>query len=212
MKGLVYKDLIAIKTSIMPMIFLMAIFIVTGIISGTGAMSFTIMAAVLNMMIPLTCAGYDEQCGWNVFGTALPVSRTKMVLARYMTGMTILLSNLLIILVVDIIMFAAYGQPTALSHYGIIATLSLFTNALMNPVIYKFGVHIGSIIIAVMYSVPACLFALLTISAPEGPFEVLQLIADGAEQIPFAPILAILAVFYALSILLSISIYKKKDF
>lgn len=220
MKGLILKDLLTLKTTITAMAFIMAFYITFGAISGTASTMFVTMAYVLNIIIPLTCTGYDEQCGWDSFGNSLPISRTRTVIARYLTEFVIILGTLLIIIAVSQITFVFTNNTIiSLPYYIAFIAITLLISAISNPVLYKFGTQKGRFVIIAIFLVPlilsfmVCMF-LLTFST-EGA-EIFDTLFVALEQIPTTAIalivLLISAVIYVLSMLLSISICKKKDF
>lgn len=220
MKGLILKDLLTFKTTITAMIFLLIFYIILGMY-GDSSVMFVTMACVINMMIPLTCAGYDEQCGWDSFGNSLPVGRTRTVIARYLTEFVIMLGTLLIIAVSQIIFVFTNNTIMSLPYYIAIIAVTSLISAIMNPVLYKFGVQKGRFVMIAIFLVPSILtfmgYMFLITSSTEDAFnESLEAFFAALEQIPDMAIalivLAVCALIYALSMLLSISIYKKKDF
>ena len=222
MKGLVYKDLLALKQSMMTTAAIMVLYIVMGIMSSDGSTLFCVMAGVMNMMIPLTCAAYDEQCGWDSFGNALPVSRTKTVLARYCTGMVVMLATLLLVAAAQVIMMFTGNSAMDWSVYIAVVLISLQINAVMNPIVYKFGVQKSRFVMIAVFLVPTIIFSAIAILAITSKNDLVINIVDSIgsfidslAQIPdivlMLVILAVFTVMYVLSILLSISIYKKKD-
>ncbi len=222
MKGLVYKDLLALKQSMLTTAAIMVLYIVMGIMSSDGSTLFCVMAGVMNMMIPLTCAAYDEQCSWDSFGNALPVSRTKTVLARYCTGMVVMLATLLLVAAAQVIMMFTGNSAMDWSVYIAVVLISLLINAVMNPIVYKFGVQKSRFVmmaICLVLTIISSAIAMLAITSERDWVVSLNdkigAFIDTLSQIPSGVIMLILlAIFgglYALSIRLSISIYKKKN-
>ncbi len=222
MKGLVYKDLLALKQSMLTAAAIMVLYIVMGIMSSDGSTLFCVMAGVMNMMIPLTCAAYDEQCGWDSFGNALPVSRTKTVLARYCTGMVVMLATLLLVAAAQVIMMLTGNSAMDWSVYIAVVLISLLINAVMNPIVYKFGVQKSRFVMMAVFLVPTIIFSAIAMLAITSKNDLVINIVDSIgsfidslAQIPVAVlmliVLAVFTVIYVLSILLSISIYKKKN-
>lgn len=221
MKGLVYKDLLALKQTMLTTAAIMVLYIVIGIMND-GTTLFCVMASVMNMMIPLTCAAYDEQCGWDSFGNSLPISRTKTVLARYCTGMIVMLATLLLVAAAQVIMMFTGNSAIDWTVCIVMVLISLLINAVMNPIVYKFGVQKSRFVmmaICLVLTIISSAIAMLAITSERDWVVSLNdkigAFIDTLSQIPSGVIMLILlAIFgglYALSILLSISIYKKKD-
>lgn len=220
MKGLVYKDLIAFKSTIKAMLFMMLLYIVLGVMSGDGTVLYVTMAVVFTMMVPLTCAAYDEQCGWDLFGNSLPVSRAKTVIARYMTGIIVTLCVMLVIAAAQLIGLLINHTSINFYYFIVIIAVSQLIHAIMNPIIYKFGAQKSRFVMMAVFLVPSLLVLIMTcilpVSARDWFIEYLDTFVSTMQHIPATAIaliaLLISTAVYVISIFISISIYKKKDF
>jgi hypothetical protein len=171
-------------------------------------------------MLPLSLAATDEQCGWDSFGVALPVSRTKTVVARYITSIVVMLASELLVAAAQVISMIKGGTPMNFSQYMVITIFCLLLSALIIPIIYKFGVQKGRIIMMTICLVPSMLTVFLIVLmfrlSDEAFDNTIDTVTTTLEQTPVTAIILvafiITVVLYALSMLLSISIYKKKDF
>ena len=155
MKGVITKDLLSLKQVALTMSILMMFYLFLGFMSmknSDGSMSYlSIMALVINVMVPLSCAGYDEQCGWDQFGAALPVSKNQIVACRYLVNLMVMGFTTLVVFVGNMIFMACGGNASGPETYVIPIVLSLFYVAIITPIIYKFGVQKSRfIVIAVM--------------------------------------------------------------
>ena len=155
MKGIITKDLLGLKQVGLTMGLLMLFYIFLGFISmkdsGGGISYFSIMALVINVMVPLSCAGYDEQCDWDSFGASLPVSKNKIVVCRYIVGLMVICFTTLVVLIANLIMAALGGTAAGVAGYIVPILVSVYYIALMTPISYKFGVQKSRfIVIAVM--------------------------------------------------------------
>lgn len=220
MKGLILKDLIALKATMSATLILIVFYIILGSVSGEGATMFVTMVYVLNIMLPLTSAGYDEQCCWDSFGNALPVSRSKTVISRYLTGFIMMLVTILILVVSQVIFIFTGSAIITLPYYIAVIALNLLISAIINPILYKFGVQKGRFVMMAICLLPL-LFAILLMIGTLGVFgenlfnslvEFFTCIEQASVNAVALVTLAVSVVIYALSMLLSISIYKKKDF
>ncbi len=224
MKGLITKDLLGLRQVALTMGLLMVFYLFLGFMNmkdSGGMMYFSIMALVVNVMVPLSCAGYDEQCGWDQFGASLPVSKNQIVLSRYLVCLLVIGFSTLVILAGNLIFAVLGGIPSGAAGYLLPIIGSLIYIAIMNPIIYKFGVQKSRIIVMAVFLVPSMLVAGISMifanSASENsvPFiEVLGKIGSASPgQILGAEIglTAGAAVIFALSMLLSVRIYKNKE-
>ena len=222
MKGLIYKDLLTFCQNLTFTFILVAVYACMGILSEEGSLYCIVMATVINMLLPMTVEGYDEQCGWNSFGGAMPVSRTKTVLARYCTELIIVAFSLITVLITHLVMLIARGNSIESWGYLTVITVSTITNAVITPVLYKFGVQKGRFLMMAIFLIPSIIFSIgvgfIATSESEFVTSLLDKLSNFAlklNEMPIAAIcliiLAVCAVIYALSIMLSISIYKKKE-
>ena len=220
MKGVITKDLLSLKQVALTMSILMMFYLFLGFMSmknSDGSMSYlSIMALVINVMVPLSCAGYDEQCGWDQFGAALPVSKNKIVACRYIVGLIVMGFTALVVLAANLIFAAFGGTPTGFLGYHIPILLTVFYIAVMTPIIYKFGVQKSRFIIIAVMIVPSMLIAAFGMFAARSGDESSMIDAfDALSAVPVLPAVSvatvIAAVMYILSMLLSMRIYSKKE-
>ena len=82
---LVCKYLLCLRKSATSYLFVVVIY---GLLTVVGVWDSTILAtvmAVLVSMLPYSCFSYDNMAKWELYGLALPLRRSQIVLARYLT-------------------------------------------------------------------------------------------------------------------------------
>ena len=221
MKGVITKDLLSLKQVALTMSILMMFYLFLGFMSmknSDGSMSyFSIMALVINVMVPLSCAGYDEQCGWDQFGAALPVSKNQIVACRYLVNLMVMGFTTLVVFVGNMIFMACGGNASGPETYVIPIVLSLFYVAIITPIIYKFGVQKSRIIVIAAMLLPSMLvfaLAMLWNGSAEEESSLLDSL-DRLASIPVIPAFIMASVIavavYVLSLLLSMKIYNHKE-
>ena len=221
MKGIITKDLLGLKQVAITMGLLMVFYLFLGFMSGDngGGMSyFSIMALVLNVMVPISCAGYDEQCDWDSFGAALPVSKNKIVICRYIVGLIAMCFTSLVVFVSNLLSAALGGSPAGVLSYLIPLILSSIYIAIMIPLIYKFGVQKSRFIIIAVMILPSMLIAalgMLMANNADKDSSMFFDVIDGIASVPLVPVAigasVAAAIAYVLSMLLSMRIYNKKE-
>lgn len=223
MKGLIYKDIIALKQVALSIILIMMFYIFLGFMSqdeANQASYFAVMAMMMNMMVPLTCAGYDDQCGWDSFGGALPIGRAGTVVARYCTNLIVMMVSLMLILISDLISMAFGHSSMGAAAYVIpVAGAALYVS-LFNPIIYKFGTQKSRFLAFIPALTIAALGAVISriATSEDGGEEALEkldaMIGFIGQHILAVTVctIAACATLFVLSMLLSISIYRNKDF
>ena len=204
MSGLIYKDLINLKQQWKSYLLILVFW------GGLSVMQespyfFGGMFSVYLSIVLLTACGYDEQSGWDKYALTMPVSRSRIVLSKYLLGLLMDVIGF----VTTAIFFAASRTPFQEMMIGqcIFQTISLCMLAILLPITFKFGVEKARISIAVVMLAPILLGYMLIQSGawhPEFNFE--QLI----HMAYFAPVVGLCLL--AVSALLSIQIYKGKEF
>ena len=250
MKGLIYKDLLSLKQILITMAALSVFYVALGTMGSDseGVVNyFPMLALIINMMASLSCGGYDEQCGWDSFGSALPVSRAQIVLARYGMNLIVILLTTVMVIVSEFAYHLVWhsGISAAAILYPIVVSLGYL--AITNPIIYKFGANKGRWMIVAILVIPMVLFAAgiiflfttgdieeVSFSDTSVSWSDQALVEDEEEydieinvddyldnvgnylethSVPLSVgLVTVSGGLYALSALLSISIYKKKEF
>ena len=218
MSGLILKDFLILRKTLRSYLLFVAVY---SAVASSGFWSASFMGGFIIMMLailPMNVFAYDKQAKWDTYGLALPVSRTKTVAARYLT--------VLVLTAVSVALSAALGA--ALSLLGrmeetfaeylltctVMAVLALLTNAMMLPLLYKFGSERARMM---LFGVMGTIVLVgVVVLAPLGGIELLkslELAEPAMEQVAAVPVIAAAAglVLLALSFLLSRHFYGSKD-
>jgi len=207
MKGLIIKDLFALRKQ-GKMILMIAVFytifsVFTKNISMLGA-----MIALLCTMMPITTMSFDEYCKWDRYALAMPVSGKTIVLSKYVLGLLLTLAGLVVISAASIGIVIITGEmpvSDALFTCFCIGVISLALQSVLLPILFKFGVEKGRFLLLPVFLIPAAVIFLLSklgFTLPDA--QTLKMLAylSPAAVVP----LIILSVF------ISIGIYSKKEF
>ena len=203
MAGLLLKDLLSLKKQAIAY-GAVAVFYVFLAIADGNAMFFGWMLVLLSIMMPLTAVAFDERAKWDKYALTMPVSRTQLVLSKY------ILSYILIGIAVTIyIVFSAlYGMnifaKESLLLYAAMIGIAVFFISLLMPAIVKFGTEKARIYMLAIVMVPTLLVMMIAKSGVPMPSE--QTLMHIAYALPV--VILLLAVG---SIILSISIFKRKE-
>ncbi|MDD6881545.1 MAG: ABC-2 transporter permease [Firmicutes bacterium] len=151
MKGLILKDIYNAMTQGKALLFMIVIFGVcfANAASGTLIMMCTIYAAVM----VVNNLAFDEMCSWEVYALTMPVTRSQLVLSKYIVSVAYALCGILlgIVMTVALRVFGfGQGQSSpelilAISVTGL-AIAAVFI-ALLIPVNFKFGVQKGRFVL-----------------------------------------------------------------
>lgn len=206
MKGLLLKDFYMIGKYCRFFILMNVIFLV-GSIMGEEYMFYAFFPSILLGILPMTLIAYDERSKWSVYGNIFPYSRAQMVSVKYVIALIgVGTATLLTFIVQCLRMFQ--NSSVTWQEAGIIATISgivgMINPSILLPFIFKYGVEKGRIIYYI---------GLGGVSAASVMFfkdakllEVLQDVEGSLFWVLFGVI-----VLFALSWLLSIRIYQKKE-
>lgn len=208
--GLVLKDFLCLRRVIRSML-LVAVFYF--LLSFTDMFDLSIMAGIIMILlsfIPANCFSYDKAAGWDVYAGTLPVSRAQQVCARYLTILLLIVLGWVFSLAVAGVgsLFGLMRDWDVFLVTDVACTLvALLFNAIMLPLLYKFGAErarvLFYVVLAGLFLAGFLVFKLL------GGMEALDSLEDSPTFVVL-PFLAALLLF-ALSSPISLYIYQKKD-
>lgn len=212
MLGLLYKDFYTAKKELMLTGFMALVFLLYNLVIGQKEMlgpSIGVLVSV-GSMVPTYSIHYDKVNGWNKFVCASPISRTQVVLSKYISGMfSVVLMNLLIV-----VNNWAVGSPLPVWSYPLFLCLTWFIQAVMIPVCLKLGQNMVVVVFMLMVFLPiAILFGLnrlgiWTDAGIQSAFDFLQ-----QNTMVLVTVGSIVAVaLYILSFFLTLYFYKKMEF
>lgn len=206
MSGLLLKDLYILKKYGKTMVALILFFSLFAAFSkDAGFLSGMIIFVGTTMAI--NSFSYDDLSKWQSFALAMPVKRRTVVLAKYLFTLILAVGSTLFSVVLNVILGLVrrnIALDSILPVAGIMLGLVLFINAIILPLIYKFGVEKSRLLMIVVYALPAVfILSALNFGSSFPAFIPLNLLAA------LSPVL-VAAVFWG-SYLLSCRIYEKKE-
>lgn len=207
MKGLIIKDLFALRKQGKMMLMITAFYIAFSIFTRNISMLGS-MTALLCAMLPITTLSYDEYCKWDRYALAMPTSGRTIVLSKYILGGMLSLTAFVFVSAASSVIAAITGEMTvgeAIFTCFVVSVISLAVQSVFLPVLFKFGVEKGRFLLLPVFIVPAGILYLLSklgFTLPDT--RTLKLLAY------LSP--AAVIVIMVISIFLSINIYRKKEF
>lgn len=206
MKGLLLKDFYALRKQGRVIFALSIFYLILGLSSGNIGM-FGTMITLLSAMLPITTMSYDEYHKWDRYALAMPVSRKTIVLSKYCLGIICSLAASLLVLLVNLLMSLTNELSLILilqSNLVFIVVANLFL-AIVLPIIFKFGIEKGRMIMLMVIALPTLGLILLGKLGVSLPSEQVLI-----RMLYLSPIVVFIFVF--LSIQLSNKIYQQKEF
>ena len=216
MTGLILKDFLILRKTLRSYLLILVIYAAVAF-SGFWQASFVAgFMMVMTAMLPMNVFAYDKQANWDTYGLSLPVGRTKTVASRYLVVLILTALAGALTIAMGIAMYLAGRMEESLGQYlltsAIFVVFSLMINAMMLPLLYKFGSERARMMLFGVMGVIALLVVVFLI--PFGGLEWLKALdAPAMEQIAAVPALAMASglVLLALSFLLSRHFYGAKD-
>ena len=211
MKGLLLKDYIMLKSQWVMYLLLVILWLAVGFVNGSAAF-FSGVMQMLAVMVPLTLAAYDEKNGWESFALTMPVLKRQMVSARFFM-------MLLVLLFVGLLTLAGtWILSRDLPESGIAVMLSLpvglSVNCLLLPILFRFGVEKGKFV----FLGATAVFILSGFLVGKLPIDgLLVKLLDAFFYFEDVLLTAVMLwvgalLLLAISWLLSVRIYEKKEF
>lgn len=203
MKGLLLKDFYMTVKYYKMSILMDIMFIAVSFLSKDN-LSFLIFPVIISGVTPITLLGYDEKFKWTKYSGALPYSKAQIVSAKYLFGLIFQAVTALIVYIALIARINIIGGATifeASQMLGAMFVVSLIMPAFCLPFCFKFGTEKGRIMYFIfVFVLSAAIWRLVSQNG----------IPKEAEKLMWAIIPAI-AIIYALSWLISIAVYGKRE-
>lgn len=202
MKGLIRQDLVILFTKeSLYLICFLALLLVVFACTGLEVFAIT-LPAVIVVRFGISSFQYDSKSQWGKFACTLPLSRRKIVMARYGTAIGLsligLCASVLYAVVVHFVLRTTFDRILAAIFCAFAATL-LFV-AVNFPVLYRLGAERASIFTSlfsvVVYMLLALVFGFLPISKMVLAFSAISVLAIACFIVSFC---------------ISVRIYTEKD-
>ena len=214
MTGLLYKDFLALKGHLSTYV---VFFVIYGGLCAAGVFSPSVlggMVVLISIITPMTTVTSDDISRWNRFAIATPACRRGVVAGKYLfTLLMVLLSTAVVsLLMVALSPTGRLDAPLGEVLLAVLACggIALLMNAVVLPLLLKFGAEKARMISMALFLVVFGGFALVGLAAGNG----FTLPAPPAWLIAALPgLLALLAVGgFVLSYFIAQAVYAKKEF
>ncbi|WP_340008936.1 ABC-2 transporter permease [Paenibacillus sp. FSL K6-0276] len=203
MKGLLLKDLLNLKKQGKMYLILVGFYLVFSIAMNNTSF-FGGMVCILSAMLPVTALSYDERAKWDKFALTMPVSRRDMVTSKYVLGLSFSLLGVIIFFLCNLLtkVELSLNLTTSLVFLG----LGILVLSLTLPILFKFGVEKGRILMMLIFFVPAGIIMLL----PNLGLSFTRPSENLLKMLTYAAPVALIAIAL-ISIMVSIRIYQRKE-
>lgn len=202
MKGLLLKDILNLRQQGKVYLVIISIWLVIGIMNKDAAFFAGVMM-IFSLLVPVSAIAYDERAKWDKFALTMPLSKLDLIASKYLLSLVCtVLSGILAIIVG--LAIAGDTKEVLMSVMALMSLGVIFTSFIL-PVIFKFGVEKGRLVVMVLFLAPSVLVMLISKLNLRLPNE------DAISQmLYFLP--AIAAGILLVSVYISVRIYSKKEF
>lgn len=158
MKGLIIKDLYNISKNINYMILILILF-AFAFISTSGIEQYISICGIMAGMMITTTFAFDTHSGWNKYAVAMPVSRNDLVCGKFIILLIFTFTGIAAGVVIGFAgNFIIGGETNFMSI--VVSIVSAFSiseifGSMIIPIMFKFNVEKGRIIIIMAYTIIA---------------------------------------------------------
>lgn len=202
MRGLLIKDIINMKAQTKVLILLIVFqFFVALSIENTSMLGAII--AIMAALLPTTAMAYDEKAKWDRYALTMPITRRDLVLSKYILGIGFSVIAFIFNILLNVMLGYYPVKEIFLLSAAFLGAGLLFLTLVM-PVMFKYGVEKGRVVMMILIFSPTAVAVLLkkvNIAPPSQAF---------LDQLVYV-LPAVLVVLLGLSVLLSMRIYQKKE-
>ena len=203
MKAMIIKDMFCLRHQAKSVLLVLLVWLVISLTTASG-LFFCALSIIYVIILPMATLSYDERAHWDSRALTMPVTRVQMVLSRYAVALLLGLGMLLLGAVVTLFTDGVGSLPLCLAFF----MAGVFLLSLGMPLMLKLGVEKARILVALCYLLP---FGLMLLAEQLGAdVEGLLKGLAGAKAAATGTALVLLAL--CLSVLISIGIYRKKEF
>ena len=211
MSGLLLKDALVLRSQLKIYMIIVIFWFVISMWNGSPGF-FGGLAIMFVMMVPMTAVAYDDSSSWQSFALTAPVSRSQLVLSKYLLALITLASISLIVLCGSMIIGAG-AYESALVTLAVMPFGAVMVSVLL-PIIFRFGVEKGRFVflafVAFVVAVVVASGGRLASLAEDGG--ILDSVLSVNAGVLAAAVIALTFAIGAISFLISKKIYDKKEF
>lgn len=211
MTGLVLKDFMLMKKNALYIAVVILFFAgIYGSMGGDSFVSFFVSVMVVSILI--STMSYDEFYHWDRYAAILPLSRRRIVGAKYLTALLLFGMGGLISLGISVAVQLFQGRGFFMDDLALVAIgplVGMLGAAVILPCYYRFGAQKSRFVMLAFYGIPSILLVLALKFAPESLNNVPEIeITPAGIALAGA---ALTAAAMAVSFLVSVRILERKE-
>ena len=205
MKGLFYKDVLMLTRFFLAYLAMTLFFIILATIRPDNSF-WAVYGTFFFVTLVSSLMAVDEQSRWLSYCDILPLKRRDIINERYLLSL-ILTAALVVLFLILSLIFRHADMPTVLVTAGMMVALSLLAISVSMPINVKFGTAKGQMVrMTVIIVMVACGMFIINYAGP-----ITAILLQVKASVLLFGIAAFIVLIFALSWLLSIRIYEKKN-
>ena len=205
MKGLFYKDVLMLTRSFRAYLAMTLFFIILATIRPDNSF-WAVYGTFFFVTLVSSLMAVDEQSRWLSYCDILPLKRRDIINERYLLSL-ILTAVLVVLFLILSLIFRHADMPTVLVTAGMMVALSLLAISVSMPINVKFGTAKGQMVrMTVIVVMVACGMFIINYAGP-----ITAILLQVKASVLLFSAAAVIVLIFALSWLLSIRIYEKKN-
>ncbi|MBR2595505.1 MAG: ABC-2 transporter permease [Solobacterium sp.] len=205
MKGLFYKDVLMLTRSFRAYLAMTLFFIILATIRPDNSF-WAVYGTFFFVTLVSSLMAVDEQSRWLSYCDILPLKRRDIINERYLLSL-ILTAALVVLFLILSLIFRHADMPTVLVTAGMMVALSLLAISVSMPINVKFGTAKGQMVrMTVIIVMVACGMFIINYAGP-----ITAILLQVKASVLLFGLAAFIILIFALSWLLSIRIYEKKN-
>lgn len=210
MIGLIKKDILVLKSNFK---ILIPIFVIYIFMAFQGMLDISTLLSFLCVMLMMSTFSYDNLNKWDAYAVTLPNGRKNLVKAKYLATVIVILLTSLVATIVSFIITINKGENINYQYIFITLGATIFATflfqALMYPIIFKFGLEKARLILFIL------IFGLIFLGGfliNKIDFSFLASVIDYFSNFIVLILLGLGLLVLLGSYIVSVNIYLKKEF
>lgn len=209
MLGLIKKDLLMIKSNLKLVVVMLFVFFIMAL---QGQFDISFIPPFIIVMLFMSTFSYDEYNKWDAYAMTLPNGRKNVVKSKYVATIILTLISIMITILLNILVGIINNDLDFDKFIAVFVACSIgivFIQAIMYPLIFKYGIEKGRIGLFVLTFAIAGITGLLSrVIKIDVPTNIISFL----DNYWFIVMPIVLIIILLISYKISEKIYLKKEF
>lgn len=209
MKGLILKEFLSLKGYMKTIMVILVFYLIFGFVEEENASFVYYIIIFVFGFISITSFSYDEKANWNPYAITLPVTRSQIVLSKYIVSICLIILGIFTSFLYKCIFFI-YNKTSItqdiLPSYFISLSIGIIFLSVMIPLFFQFGVEKARILLFIIIAIPT--FAMSFLSKQN---DFLSSWAKIVDYLPYL-LLSVALIVVMISYHISVHLFKNKEF